>query len=381
MELYKIYSAGGGGGDWNGVSRVFENLPLRAKENILLKYGDVFLNHASSNRNEIIRSGRQVGVLNLREWFFQKTGDPDVYNIDILLDTGAAKITSWIQADLSTVAPEVLFKEFDQIIRDNNIIDHYAKVISASKVNKAISLDIPNPFKMRAFSVVRKLNVVNHFEHQPEYIKLCADYTNELYKTLVQLENEEFASNVLMATLDGAWDISELNDYMSQLNFIPKNLAFGGLIGFRGERFINCVNKIKEWLDNSGKEYLQIHFLGCGGVKNSQCLLDAGFSENCSADVSTPINRAVDGSKTGKYSKYYAYNEMNKKIEIREDTVPLILKDNIQTNNPLYSQNELKEMLDRILEHQSGKSSEETYNARAKLIFHNYDAYQHYCNK
>ena len=45
--------------------------------------------------------------------------------------------------------------------------------------------------------------------------------------------------------------------------------------------------------------------------------------------------------------------------------------------NPLYTCEELKEILDGVLRHQSGNSSPETYNARAKLMFHNADVFRY----
>ena len=50
MRYFFIYSAGGGAGDWNGLKRIWvSDMPIVLKENILLKFGDVFFNHASLN--------------------------------------------------------------------------------------------------------------------------------------------------------------------------------------------------------------------------------------------------------------------------------------------------------------------------------------------
>lgn len=381
MKLYKIYSAGGGAGDWGGVNRTFRYLPSRAKENILLKYGDVFLNHASTIRNGITREGRVNEILNLREWFYEKTGDDSAYSINILLDTGAAKITSWIQAEHSEVTPDILLVEFDRILQEINLIEHYAKVIVASNVNKAISIDIPNPFKMRAGGVNRRLNVANHLDYEMTYVTLCAKYSNELFKSLVIESNQDFAEEVLMATIDGSWSEESLKVYFDSLDFTPKNIAIGGLIGFRGESFKSAISNIINLLGDTTK-YDQIHFLGCGGAKNTRYILQqVDNKDNISADVSTPINRAIDGNKSGtSVSKYYKYQEFNKMIEIREENVEYILEDNKLTSNPLFEQDELEDILSNILDHQSGTSSLDSYEARAKLIFHNYDAYQYYAD-
>lgn len=347
----------------------------------MLKYGDVFLNHAANIRNGITRQGRFAEILNLRDWFYQKTGDESVYQIDILLDTGAAKITSWIQAEHREVTQDILLTEFDRIISEINLIDHYAQVIIASNVNKAISIDIPNPFKMRAFGVNRRLNVVNHEEYEAAYVNLCAKYTNSLYQSLVEHSNQQFAEQVLMATIDGSWSEEGLQMYLEQLDFEPKNIAIGGLIGLRGARFGATISNIIDLLGDTNN-YEQIHFLGCGGVKNTRIILEhLENKENISADVSTPINRAIDGNKSGSsVSKYYAYQHFNTKIEIREENINYILEDNELTEDPLFNRDELNDILTKILQHQSGNSSIESYKARAKLIFHNYDAYQYYAD-
>ncbi|WP_449623073.1 hypothetical protein [Robertmurraya sp. Marseille-Q9965] len=384
MELYSIYSSGGGGGDWNGVNRIFSQLPFRAKNYTLLKYGDVFLNHAASTRGNIIRAHRYDAITNLRDWLFERTHDEEVYDINILLDTGAAKITSWIQANLEEVNSDTLLTEFEKVVDENNLIEHYAQIIANSKVDKAVSFDIPNPFKMRAVSVVRRLNVVEHSANIEEYIDLCAKYTNLLYNHLVELEDELFAKNVLMATIDASWSLDEINGYISRLTFIPENFAFGGLIGMKQIDFIECAQKLMFWLESFNTPIDQIHFLGCGGLNKTRILKQIGFDEGCSVDVSTPINRAIDGSingnETGTVSKYYSYNTGNL-IKIDPSNEELILNDHSMAHHKLFSDEEMVYIIEQIIRHQNRDSDSETYDARAKLIFHNYDVYRSFCNE
>ncbi len=61
---------------------------------------------------------------------------------------------------------------------------------------------------------------------------------------------------------------------------------------------------------------------------------------------------------------------------IRPDTKDYILELHSAVDNPLYTCDEMEDILDTIIEHQSGNSSSETYNARAKLMFHNADVYR-----
>ena len=55
----------------------------------------------------------------------------------------------------------------------------------------------------------------------------------------------------------------------------------------------------------------------------------------------------------------------------------------IQAHNDLpkglahFSVNEMIDIVDSILSHQSGQSSHETYDNRAKLIIHNFDVYRY----
>ena len=93
MRFYFIYSAGGGAGDWNGVKRVWNDwMPEYMKSRILLKFGDVFLEHASGTR--FIRPQRWRNISNLREWLFDNVRDEFVYSHDcnILLDSGLLRL-------------------------------------------------------------------------------------------------------------------------------------------------------------------------------------------------------------------------------------------------------------------------------------------------
>ena len=95
-------------------------------------------------------------------------------------------------------------------------------------------------------------------------------------------------------------------------------------------------------------------------------------------DVSTPLNRAIDGNISNtKWSGYFSYIN-NRLYRIKIETKEQILNIHRNSVNTLFSEQEMSNIIDSILLHQNGQSSQETYNARAKLILHNSDVFR--CN-
>ena len=121
-----------------------------------------------------------------------------------------------------------------------------------------------------------------------------------------------------------------------------------------------------------------IHFLGCGGLEKAKAIKANGFSgQNISVDVSTYINRSIDGNVHGTtYSGYFDYITKSM-IRIKPDTKKYILDLHAKVDNPLYTCSEMEAIIDSVLLHQSNHPSRETYNGRAKLMFHNADVFRY----
>ena len=116
--------------------------------------------------------------------------------------------------------------------------------------------------------------------------------------------------------------------------------------------------------------------------KKISVLKESGFSDDdFSVDVSTPINRAIDGNKRNtSFSAYYDYSSLSM-YRIKDNTHDDILNLHINTKDTLFSNEQMKEILADIILHQHGKSSDKTYDSRAKLIIHNNDVYKQYAKK
>ena len=101
------------------------------------------------------------------------------------------------------------------------------------------------------------------------------------------------------------------------------------------------------------------------------------FQDNVSVDCSTFINRSIDGNKRGTaQSGYFDYNT-RRLIRIMPENKNIILKMHSEMDYTLYHVEEIEEIIDIIIEHQNGFSSIETYEARAKLMFHNADVFRY----
>lgn len=371
MRYYFIYSAGGGAGDWNGVKRVWNDyMPTDIKSHILLKFGDVFLNHAAPTTP--CRPSRWKNITNLRQWLFEATQDNYVLNnTDILLDSGSAKLVNFIAHNNPNISNENLINEFDNIINEYKIIEKYIAIIQNSQINGAVTFDVPNPFKIRSQNGNARLNILTQNDKQ-RLIKLSAEYSNRIFHALNN------GNNRLYTIINGEWDIREINLFLSSLDYTPKNIAIGGLSSDNDATFKQNVNTLEQAQIN----YEHIHFLGCGGLKKVAILRETAFNnENTSVDCSTPINRSIDGNISGTaQSCYYSYQE-RELIRIKPETREQILCLHASAENPLFDLAQMTNIIDTVLKHQNHQSSEETYNGRAKLLIHNSDVYKRFVNK
>ena len=376
MKYYFIYSAGGGAGDWNGIKRIWSStMPEILKSNILLKFGDIFFNHAS-DRN-LIRPQRWNEIDNVRQWLFNNVNDNFVLDSsEILLDSGAAKIVAWIAHHNPQISSSEILNKFDSTIEELHILEKYANIIVNSNIDYAVSFDIPNPFKIRSQNGNTRTNLMNNNENNIETeqlsIRYCAKYTNKLYEELTNRIGEQNAQNTVMITCNGEWTKEQYDYYLSLLNFEPINIAIGGLT--RSMR--NNIDNLVAW---NIQNYSKIHYLGCGGIENVKLLREKLLNyDNASVDVSTPINRVFEGNKSNtQWSCYYSYNDF-KKYVINDRTKDLILNIHKNSRNTLFSQVEMEDIVNKILTHQSGNSSQETYDARAKLLLQVSDVFR--CN-
>ena len=377
MKFYFIYSAGGGAGDWNGVKRVWRDyMPKYIKSRILLKFGDVFFEHASGNR--FIRPKRWRNISNLREWLFDSVGDEFVLSKDcnILLDSGTAKAVNLIAHHNPYTNCNELIDCFNRTFEENNIFGKYISVVCDSEIDSAVTFDIPNPFKIRSQNGNARLNILDK-ESNNKLIELSAAYSNIIYDGLKDVKGKKYADSVITTIINGTWNKHEIDLFLSKLEYSPDKIAIGAL----SSTSIN-VAILRGCLDNLAyfnfQQATQLHFLGCGGFNKANIIKEYGFDgDNVSVDCSTFINCSIDGNTCGTAeSGYYDYISKNL-IRINPDTKNKILKMHSRIQNPLYTCDELEEILDGILRHQSRNSSKETYNARAKLIFHDADVYRY----
>ena len=381
MKFYFIYSAGGGAGDWNGVKRVWEKyMPKRLKSRILLKFGDVFLEHASGT--SIIRPQRWKNISDLRKWLFDNVKDLYIYTNDcnILLDSGTAKAVNIIAHHNPTTDCGKLIETFNRIFESYKIFEKYISIVCNSRIDSAVTFDIPNPFKIRSQNGNARLNILEK-ESNDRLIELSAKYSNKIYKGIKTKKDTKYADSTVTTIINGTWCTEEIDLFLSKLDYKPDKIAIGAL----SSTTISPA-AMQLYLDNLSKfefdKASQLHFLGCGGFKKVHAIKEYGYTgDNISVDCSTFINRSIDGNTKGTaQSGYFDYNTRDL-IRIKPSTKDYILDLHSEINDPLYSYDEMEDILDTIIHHQSGYSSLETYNARAKLMFHNADVYRYYAEK
>lgn len=375
MNFYSIYSGGGGAGDWGGVNRVWLGyMKPVLKQRVLLKFGDVFLEHASGKN--FYRPRRWEEITDLRQWLFQCTSDAYVLKqSDILLDSGTAKAVSWINTQKKCSSCKALIENFKFYFDKYRVLDKYVDIVVKSNINSAVTFDIPNPFKIRTDSDNKKLNILNA-SASTQLVKVSADYANTIYS---MLKKRKAADNVLMPIINGMWSEEEIYIFLSSLSFTPKKIAIGGLASIRSKKELEkCIQTLKKY-DTSN--YMQVHYLGCGGLSKVEVLKKNGIdSTNISVDCSTPINRSIDGNLAGTAKSGYFQYDSKKLIRIEPGTVEQILEIHKKVKNAYYTEAEMEDILYWVLKHQSHQSSYKTYEARAKLIFHNYDVHRRFAD-
>jgi hypothetical protein len=366
MDYFFIYSAGGGGGEWNGLKRVWkEKMPETLKSNILLKFGDVFFNHASLNR--LIKPQLWKEIHDLRKWLFDAVQDEFVNEKTVLLlDSGTAKVVNQIKTNKPNITPDELAETFQKLFTENQVLDKYVEIIQNSKINYAVTFDIPNPFKIRTQSADTRTNIFDA-THSSLMIEISADYANELYKKLGK--NQER----ILTIVNGLWSKDEVGLFFKRLNYKPNKFAVGGLT--RESKFGEALQKLKGFIDF--ESYEKVHFLGCGGLKNVAAIKKIQLDfPNFSVDNSTAWNRAIDGNTSGTAQSGYFDYASKKLIRIKPETKEEILKLHSEFANPLFSVSEMDEILDKAIQHQSRSSDHSTYNARALLALHNTDVFR-----
>lgn len=367
MEYFFIYSAGGGAGDWNGLKRVWRNrMSPILKKRILLKFGDVYYNHASSSN--LIKSKLWRNVTNMRTWISENVNDEYVQNHSIiLLDSGTSKIVNYIVTNHENFTVEQVIEKFRELIQEKNIMKKYVDIILSSNIQEAVTFDVPNPFKIRTQSQNTRTNVFDKTDSHI-LIQTSAELANETYHLL---RNDQ---KRILTTINGQWSDKELDFFFSLLDYRPNKLAIGGLTRSYGE-ILNITRRLNRKL--VFENYEKIHFLGCGGLKIASRIKEAiGNSDAYSVDNSTSWNRAIDGNTSGTaHSGYFDYTSKIM-IRIKPSTRDKILSLHKNSENPFFSLGQMREIIDNILAHQSNNSSKKTYEARASLAIHNHDVFR-----
>ncbi len=367
MNYYFIYSSGGGAGDWNGLDRIWRNsMPLVLKNRVLLKFGDVFFNHASISSP--LKPSMLKKVTNIRQWLHENVKDDFVLSESkILLDSGTSKLINTIYTQDNSLVPEEILYRFRGVIENNGILEKYAEIIVNSNIEEAVTIDAPNPFKIRTQSANTKTSIFDNGDALM-HVEFNSEYCNRLFDLLG-------GQKQMLTTINGLWDVNSIRLFLKGLKYIPCKLAIGGLT--RATRTV--ISEQLRVINNEINlhELERIHFLGCGGIDKALLIKSLGYSnEKFSVDNSTPYNRAIDGGVSGeKQSGYFDYHS-KKLIRINPTNKSLILNLHSKAETKVFSDEQMNEIIDGVLKHQSMNSSHETYNNRAKLVIHNHDVFR-----
>jgi hypothetical protein len=368
MDYYFIYSGGGGAGDWNGLKRVWKSrMPVVLKSRVLLKFGDIFFNHAKNKK--LIRPGRWKQIKSVRKWLADSVDDDYINEqTTLFLDSGTAKVVNQIKTGNSNISPERLVETFQKMFVNNNVLERYIETIKQSNVDYAVTFDIPNPFKRRASVESKELNIFGK-EHHSSMVELCAEYANDAYKYLDRNQNQ------LFTVINGFWEKVDLELFFQKLNYYPDKIAVGGLSGTREKKYIDALLKLSEIIDFNSFE--KVHFLGCGGIEKVKAMKKNELNfPHFSVDCATAINRSFENKIDGtKQVEYYDYTS-KAHPKVTKENLPILLGMHKKAKNPLFTLSEIKKILLKIIEHQSGSSSHSTYEAKASLYIHNSDVFR-----
>jgi hypothetical protein len=367
MEYFFIYSAGGGAGDWNGLKRVWnQRMPTILKRKILLKFGDAFYNHASS-RN-LIKPVLWRNIVNMRTWISESVNDNFVQReSNILLDSGTSKIVNHIITNHYEYSSEEIVEKFIELVREKNIMQKYIDIINESDIQEAVTFDIPNPFKIRTQSQNTRTRVFDSNDSEL-LIRTSANFANEMFHLMEDNQDK------ILTTINGIWSDEEINLFLSLLEYVPNKLAIGGLT--RSFREISqIITRLNRKLNFAS--YGRIHFLGCGGIKMASKIKELiPQNDSFSVDNSTPWNRAIDGNTSGtSQSGYFDYSSKNM-VRITPSNKDDIIGLHTEANSPVFTVEEMKDIINSVLNHQSNNSGLVTYEARALLAIHNHDVFR-----
>lgn len=290
----------------------------------------------------------------------------------MIMDVGTTKIVSYLTANNMVNNINDLVNGFDNILYSQKVLKKYCDIILNSNINYAVTFDIPNLFKVR--SQIGNVSRNIHSGHNSILIDASAKYANEIYH-IVQDETK------LLTTINGLWTDSEISYFMSKLNYSPSKLGIGGLSDLRDcKLFSSRLSQLDSLLgfDN----FDRVHFLGCGGIKKVDAIKsNIGNRKNFSVDNTTPYNRSIDGNTCGStQSCYYDYSTKDM-IRISNQTKKRILSlHRASINVACFDINEMQDIIDKVILHQSKQSSSQTYEARGKLIMHNFDVFRYHAN-
>lgn len=376
MKMYFVYSSGGGAGDWNGINRIFQqSMPAYFKDNILLKFGDIFFNHRSEP--SVIKPVMWRRVSDAKTWLIGKTNDNSIRNYEgMILDVGTTKIVSYITFNEGDIPGMQLIARFERILQDENILDKYCDFILASDIKYAVTFDIPNLFKVRSRGADVSRNLFSEGNCKSELIDACANFANHTYHRLGDSDER------LLTIVNLAWEQRDIETYFSKLDYRPTKLAVGGAAFYRRSEMGDALQRMNSVIDFSSFE--RVHFLGCGGLEPAGIIKDTlGNLCSFSVDNTTPYNRAIDGSTSGaKQSGYYDYFS-GRLIRISPATKTNILNLHqraCDAHIAYFSHAEMETIINGILQHQNQHSCSDTYNCRAKLVIHNFDVFRYHAN-
>lgn len=372
MDFCFVYSSGGGAGDWNALDRIWLNsMPDYFKNNLLIKFGDIFFNHRS-NKN-IIKPSYWNNTSSARDWLISNTNDISLSSTpNLLLDVGTSKIVSFITHHNESATGKEIIEEFDRILNEKLILNKFCEIILNSNIQNAVTFDIPNLFKVRSQAGNVSRNLFSEPGCRDMLINASARYANYTFNNI----NRE--SNRLMTIICAQWSDEDIIRYLSLLEYKPTKIAIGGLTDYSYDQFAEMLIRLNNLLDFSSFE--RVHFLGAGGFRRANLIIDnLGNLNNFSVDNTTAFNRAIDGNTNGSsQSGYYDY-ESKDLIRIKPENIEkiLLLHSQVPNNRAFFSVEEMSNILNSILMHQSGNSSHETYNNRARLAIHNFDVYKY----
>ncbi|WP_046745346.1 hypothetical protein [Kordia zhangzhouensis] len=372
MDFCFVYSSGGGAGDWNAIDRIWQDsMPQYFRNNLLIKFGDIFFNHRSSNN--LIKPSYWNNTDNARQWLFNNTNDNSLFETDgLVLDVGTSKIVSFITHHNENMNGVEIIQEFDRLINDEQILDKFNQIIVNSNISNAVTFDIPNLFKVRTQVGNQSRNLFSENGCRQLLIEASAKYANYTYNGIGQ------NPNLLLTIISAHWSDEDIEQYLNLLNYNPTKLAIGGLTDYRVAEFSEMLVRLNNLLNFSN--YERVHFLGSGGIRKANIITETlGNLENFSVDNTTAYNRAIDGNKRGtSMSGYYDYVSKDLiRINPQNRSRILQLHSEVPNNRAYFSNEEMTDIIDSILLHQSNNTSHNTFNNRAKLVIHNFDVYRY----